>query len=102
MSITHNQRQRTFPLVTKHEVKIDQGKGVKITAVKHPKNAEQQIYYKSSQKIKNKIIAENCLSDMKTNLARSLLRQQFPSILGLEHRRRGFRNMFIVRMKRFF
>ena len=96
MSITHNQRQRTFPLVTKHEVKIDQGKGVKITAV------EQQIYYKSSQKIKNKIIAENCLSDMKTNLARSLLRQQFPSILGLEHRRRGFRNMFIVRMKRFF
>ena len=40
MSITHNQRQRTFPLVTKHEVKIDQGKGVKITAAKHLKNAE--------------------------------------------------------------
>lgn len=75
---------------------------MKITAAKHPKNAEQQIYYKSSQKIKNKIKGENCLSDMKINLARSLLRQQFPSILGLEHRGLGFRNMFIVRMKRFF
>ena len=40
MSITHNQRQRTFALVAKHEVKIDQGKRVKITAAKHLKNAE--------------------------------------------------------------
>ena len=69
----------------KNEEKINQDKGVKITPVKHLKNAERQSYYKSSQEIKNKIIGENCFSDMKINLAQSILRQQVPSILGLEH-----------------
>ena len=39
----------------------------------------------------------NCLSDMTINLAQSILRQQFPSVLGHEHTELVLRNMFTVR-----
>ena len=82
----------------KYEAKIDQRKEVEITAVK---NIERQIYIKYNQKIEEEILGGNCLSDMTINLSRSILRQQFPSVLGLEHTELGLRNMFTVKKSSF-
>ena len=85
----------------KSKTKIDQSKGVKITAVKPPKNIERQIYIKYNQEIKKENLGEKCLSDMTINLAQSILHQQFPSVLGLEHIEMGLTHMFIVRKNSF-
>ena len=41
------------------------------------------------------------MSDMAINLVQSILRQQFSSVLGLEHIEWGLRNMFTVRKSSF-
>ena len=81
----------------KNETNIDQSKGVEITAVKPEKNIERQIYIKHNQEIEEEILGANCLSDMTINLAQSMLLQQFPPVLGLQHTELGLTNMFTVR-----
>ena len=54
-----------------------------------------------ARKPKKKILGGNCFSDMTINLVQSILRQQFPSVLGLEHTELGLRNMFTVRNSSF-
>ena len=85
----------------KNETKIDQSKGVEITAVKPSKNIERQIYIKYNQEIEKEILGGNCLPDMTINLAQSILHQQFPSVLGLEHTELGLTDMFTVRKDSF-
>ena len=85
----------------KNETKIDWSKGFEITVVKPPKNIERQIYIKYNQEIKKEILGGNCLSDMTINLAQSMLHQQFPPVLGLQHTELGLTNMFTVRKNSF-
>ena len=85
----------------KNETKMDQSKGVPTTAVKPPKNIERQIYIKYNQEIEKVILGGKCLSDMTINPAQSILHQQFPSVLGLEHTELGLTNMFTVRKNSF-
>ena len=47
------------------------------------------------------MLGRNYLSDMTINLAQSILRQQFLSVLGLEHTELRLRNMFTVRKSSF-
>ena len=85
----------------KNETKMDQSKGVPTAAVKPPKNIERQIYIKYNQEIEKVILGGKCLSDMTINPAQSILHQQFPSVLGLEHTELGLTNMFTVRKNSF-
>ena len=51
---------------------------------------------------KKKNLSGNCLPDMTISLTPSILRQQFPSVIGLEQTELELRNMLTARKSSFF